>query len=565
MKDPTQEGKEKMNEIMADMEKKNKEKYNNTLLIVKCLNDLEKLLVKKEELYSPLILTEKDQYNSFNLVKIQVDYYWQKVKKGSKINHSKEIFLETFESLFLGKSNFNYDRIQEKITFFDMCLQTSPSDAKEKYIDKVSKNKKDWSAIIECLCSSSFQQIGLLFCGLLDFSSEKIILFRFLVNYCKIHFKLTVDLNTQEINKVEDKAISGFFDNLLSNEQNDYIKIVINDGNLDIKNQSPDELILSFNEEGEEEDPDLSGKNSVERIIKDVKDRIKTKKSKTRKKRKNAKVMIDDKNKDKKKEENKEEEKKQEFKKNSNSNNPQKPDKNEIPPITSDEEKKKAIKEEAGNVNKKSLEERIRILEERNIEMEKRNTELEHAIYFLTNKNRNFKNKHNSLRKKVKDTETKLSRVEDTVNLIQARDAIKAFIDFFYFGLKFKELVCYEERIKKIIGRLNSKKSIKKIDTKLLSEINYLLNSCSGKLKLGNNYAHKFDITKDAFAKLFSEVDPDKNCPNIRIKFEKEKAYNIIFKLLDIRENFYFNKVKLNEEEKALYDDMPSKLDSTLY
>ena len=99
----------------------------------------------------------------------------------------------------------------------------------------------------------------------------------------------------------------------------------------------------------------------------------------------------------------------------------------------------------------------------------------------MTNKNRNLKNKHNTLRKKIKNTETKLSRVEDTVNLIQTRDAIKAFIDFFYFGLKFTELVSYEERINKIFGRLNSKQSIKKIDPILLSEINFLLDSCSGK------------------------------------------------------------------------------------
>lgn len=64
----------------------------------------------------------------------------------------------------------------------------------------------------------------------------------------------------------------------------------------------------------------------------------------------------------------------------------------------------------------------------------------------------------------MKENETKLSRIEDSVNLIQAREAIKEFIDFFYFGLKFIELVSYEERINTISRRLNSKQSIKKID-----------------------------------------------------------------------------------------------------
>ena len=578
MKGSTQESEEKVNEILSDMDKTKKKKYNDTLLIVKCLNELEKFLEKKKDLYSPLILTEKDIFNSFNLVKIQVDYYWQKVKKGNKINHYKEKYLETFELLFLGEEDFNYDRLSEKIAFFDIFQQAYPPDAEKKYIDKISEKKKEWAKIINLLFNS-FHQFGLLFCGWLDFSVEKTRLFQFLVNYSRIYYKINVDLNIQEINKVEDRKIAEFFNDLISNDYNDYIKIVINKNNLEIKDQSPDELMISFQKENEEEDPDLSGKNAVKRIIKDVKDKIKTKKSKARKKRKNEKDKIGAKNNDKKKEEIKEEEKKQENEINSNSNNPipnesyiQPPDKNEIKTISSDEEKKKAIQEEMVIANNKSLEERIGKLEEknkemekRNKEMEKRNTEMEHSIFFMTNKNKNLKNKHNTLKKKVKETEIKLSRVEDTVNLIQARDAIKAFIDFFYFGLKFTELISYEERVNKILVRLKSKQSIKKIDPTLLSEINFLLDSCSGKLKLGNDYAHKFDRTKDVFPKLFSEIDPNKNCKNIRNKLEKGSTYNIIFKLLDVRDNFHSNKAKLYEEEKALYDAMPQSLDSALY
>ena len=206
------------------------------------------------------------------------------------------------------------------------------------------------------------------------------------------------------------------------------------------------------------------------------------------------------------------------------------------------------------------MKKRTEEMKKRTEEMKKRTEEMKKAILYLTNKSKNLENKHNILRKKMKDTETKLSRVEDTVNLIQARDAIKAFIDFFYFGLKFTELVSYEERINKIFGRLNSKQSIKKMDPRLLSEINFLLESFSEKLKLGNDYTNKIDRT-NAFAKLISEIDPNKNCPNIIIKLKKGSAYNIIFKLLDIRDKFHFNQDKLYEEEKALYDDMPPKLD----
>lgn len=82
---------------------------------------------------------------------------------------------------------------------------------------------------------------------------------------------------------------------------------------------------------------------------------------------------------------------------------------------------------------------------------------------------------------------------------------------------------------------------------------------------MGNYYAYKFERTKESFAKLISEIDPNKKCPNIRIKLEKGNANNIIFKLLYIRDTLHLNKDKLHEEEKALYDAMPPKLDSTLY
>jgi hypothetical protein len=94
---------------------------------------------------------------------------------------------------------------------------------------------------------------------------------------------------------------------------------------------------------------------------------------------------------------------------------------------------------------------------------------MEQTIFFLTNKNRNLKNKHNTLRKKNKKHWNKIIKSWRYSKFNISKRAIKAFIDFFYFGLKFTELVSYEERINKFLGRLNSKQNIKKIDPILLS------------------------------------------------------------------------------------------------
>ena len=196
--------------------------------------------------------------------------------------------------------------------------------------------------------------------------------------------------------------------------------------------------------------------------------------------------------------------------------------------------------------------------------MEKRNKDMAEANHHLIKKNKKTKWKYNILDKELSNTKFKLSRVEDKVNLIQSRDAIKAFIDFFYQGLNCSEPISNEERVKLIVKKLNNKQNIGKIDSSLLSMINNLLHNCDEKLKLGNDFSHKLDKTEDVLNQIFKIIDPNNAFDKVKDKLIKVKAHDIISKLINVRESSYFNKSKLFEEEKAIYKSMPKQLNSML-
>ena len=61
---------------------------------------------------------------------------------------------------------------------------------------------------------------------------------------------------------------------------------------MEIKDQTPDEVIISFQKEEEDEDPDLSGKNVLKRIIKVVKDKIKKKAKAGKKKMQKIRLVL---------------------------------------------------------------------------------------------------------------------------------------------------------------------------------------------------------------------------------------------------------------------------------
>ena len=61
---------------------------------------------------------------------------------------------------------------------------------------------------------------------------------------------------------------------------------------MEIKDQTPDEVIISFQKEEEDEDPDLSGKNVLKRTIKAVKDKIKKKAKAGKKKMQKIRLVL---------------------------------------------------------------------------------------------------------------------------------------------------------------------------------------------------------------------------------------------------------------------------------
>lgn len=221
------------------------------------------------------------------------------------------------------------------------------------------------------------------------------------------------------------------------------------------------------------------------------------------------------------------------------------------------EKKIEKLQNENKEINKKYKE-----IKNENKEIRNQNKVLENKIMTMSesNKMKSIKNQN-----KLEKIETKLSIVESDLNLIKTRDALKVFIDFFYRGFNFHEQLSYEERVEKIYKIINSFKSLKANDTNLLKMIKKLLKNSIIKLKLGNCYAHSLDLTKSALLQIFNIIDPKEECKEIVLRLNGIQADAIIMGIIESRENYYYNKVKLEQEEKVWFEKLTDEKFNSIF
>jgi hypothetical protein len=159
------------------------------------------------------------------------------------------------------------------------------------------------------------------------------------------------------------------------------------------------------------------------------------------------------------------------------------------------------------------------------------------------------------MKKKLHEVEDQLDRVKTDLNLIKSRGAIKIFIDFFYKGMDFKDKPKYPIKVKRLLAKLNNYYKNEN-DTEIVTMVKNLLKNSAIKLRLGNIEAHNLDKTKPLFAQLFRIIDPDGNYVKVERRLNYIKADNIIKNILEVREDYYFNKAKKEEKEKAVSSEI---------
>ena len=553
------------------LEKELNDEYEKNQKIANCLNDLEKYIKQENDLVCPLQLALSNKYIVYDLMKIKIQYLNEYMEDDNSI---KPFCLKAFESLFIKDEGLNYEELDNKITAFKKILgglNFDPSKIKEQkeYIDNISKKRKEWIRVIETL-SLRHKFMAFIFCVILNFTKNKETIAGFLIDFLKlIYDNFTVNFKLEELKEIEEKKISESLGPLLLGNHANYFRIIIENKNVVIKLYSIEETEKAINEcECQSEDNTPKDKDKALLQEQDLEEEEKEEENSY-----NSEVNSEPIN---------------EIADNQNKNEETQKEiiEKEIPGIQSSEDSQKTnqineirIKESNSNEFKwmiQNLEKKIEKLQNENKEINKKYKEIKNENKEIRNQNKVLENKIMTMsesnkmksiknQNKLEKIETKLSIVESDLNLIKTRDALKVFIDFFYRGFNFHEQLSYEERVEKIYKIINSFKSLKANDTNLLKMIKKLLKNSIIKLKLDNCYAHSLDLTKSALLQIFNIIDPKEECKEIVLRLNGIQADAIIMGIIESRENYYYNKVKLEQEEKVWFEKLTDEKFNSIF
>ena len=553
------------------LEKELNDEYEKNQKIANCLNDLEKYIKQENDLVCPLQLALSNKYIAYDLMKIKIQYLNEYMEDDNSI---KPFCLKAFESLFIKDEGLNYEELDNKITAFKKILgglNFDPSKIKEQkeYIDNISKKRKEWIRVIETL-SLRHKFMAFIFCVILNFTKNKETIAGFLIDFLKlIYDNFTVNFKLEELKEIEEKKISESLGPLLLGNHANYFRIIIENKNVVIKLYSIEETEKAINEcECQSEDNTPKDKDKALLQEQDLEEEEEEEENSY-----NSEVNSEPIN---------------EIADNQNKNEETQKEiiEKEIPGIQSSEDSQKTnqineirIKESNSNEFKwmiQNLEKKIEKLQNENKEINKKYKEIKNENKEIRNQNKVLENKIMTMsesnkmksiknQNKLEKIETKLSIVESDLNLIKTRDALKVFIDFFYRGFNFHEQLSYEERVEKIYKIINSFKSLKANDTNPLKMIKKLLKNSIIKLKLGNCYAHSLDLTKSALLQIFNIIDPKKECKEIVLRLNDIQADAIIMGIIKSRMNYYYNKVKLEQEEKVWFEKLTDEKFNSIF
>ena len=516
------------------------EKYKK---IIDCLNDFEKII--NEDFCCTLTIDKRDKFVVFILAKKKIEY----IKDALLNPNSLEAFgLKVFELLFMGDNNFDYAQLDKKINLFQIILQTLMDEPMEDqeliYMKEVINKKKDWKGLIEMI-NKHFGFVAFIFSVFLDFAKSNRQIIEFLLDFLRLMHKYDFKVNF-DVNNINDFNEANAAEDFLKlfNDKTEFFYLNYENRHIVKKLLAPDETMEALNE--------LPDDGSIPQ--------------KKKKKNKNKKAQ--------KKNEEKTEDKKNdgEYDSVSKINNIdeeaelEKEDKKEDDQYKIEMKEIKTNKEDDIWIRLNAMEEEIKRLNSENEKLKKENLvsklnaqkmkkEMDANSQKMQKEIDAGKLNSQKMKKKLHEVEDQLDRVKTDLNLIKSRGAIKIFIDFFYKGMDFKDKPKYPIKVKRLLAKLNNYYKNEN-DTEIVTMVKNLLKNSAIKLRLGNIEAHNLDKTKPLFAQLFRIIDPDGNYVKVERRLNYIKADNIIKNILEVREDYYFNKAKKEEKEKAVSSEI---------
>jgi len=551
---------EESSDLDDKIEKEFKEEYQYNVKIAECLNQFENIVEPNPEFHFLFNFSEKDRYIVYDLIQLKIKYLKDNLEKPTSL----QVFcLNLFEFLFLKNNEISYEEINNKIYYFKIILcRLSGKNVKDKenaIIDELSKDNVLWSNVVEILRKKD-ENLCLIFCTFLNFSKTNEPLIKFLFDILKKYYDFKIHFEIKDLLAIDDFEVSNIFNDLLSTKVTNYFDLYIKNGNIEKRLMSPDDTLKAlFGNENEKSNKDQPKKNEK------ANDGTKKRQKETKKKEDNIQKSSNEKDPNN-----------QEIKKNDEEKQKNKMQKNKL--ACDNNKALLNLKDNASIQSQRKTEnEIIQNLNEKVNSLETRNKELENKIGEIKNKNKQLEEISDSMSKSIEKYQStnrtlkmklrknqneifslkaELSKVQGELDLIKARGALKAFIDFFYKGLKFKYLAKYERKVEYILDKIGDLKKDNENDRTIIYMITKLLGNTMKKLNLGNTSAHDLDLSDSVIEKIFKIIDPNGECTKVLERLNEANVNSFIINLIWVRKMYYYNKNMLEEKENNIYEKL---------
>ena len=482
-----------------------------------------------------------------------------------------------YELLFVGKNDFNYDKFDMKCKTFklilDILLRKSDLKSELEYMGEVKNEKKVWESLID-LMIEKMQASAVLFCAFLEYYETKEQIIAFLLDMLQGINDYTIKINfkLQNLDEKEENIAQDFF--AIYNDEIEYFQIDYKDNHIvktplgeeeiikaqeeEIGNQfwngKISDLIQEIPQENIGVDYDDKKKDEGKGIAKNIELDIKGEEEK-------AKISDGEKNIKNKLEQGV-------FRANETEMTENMVSSNDIN-MADNKESNKEIQELKGIITKMSN--AISKLMDENKKQHQDISKMGKEISYLKKENRiqsnlllkskEIRNKDKAVyRQAIRELNEKITNVQDDLNLIKARDAIKSFIDYFYKGFGLNGDFDYRDKASSIATQLNFFNDYKKYDIELINTLRILLIEGGKKIYEGNDLAHNIAISSDLLLRLFKTINSSLECDKLISKLSPIKGDTIIMNSIKNRKDNYNNKQKLEEREKIIYSSL-NKMD----
>jgi hypothetical protein len=224
-------------------------------------------------------------------------------------------------------------------------------------------------------------------------------------------------------------------------------------------------------------------------------------------------------------------------------------------------ENPKKIKEDNDNSQEEtSLKDIINHLLEENEKSRTEISSLKKEISSLKTEIIKNKNKHGKYKRIIKNMKsnfeeinTKSTKLDNELKLIQLRDSFKNIIDLFSKAFDISQDDSY---INKLIMIKIKIKQQKKFDVVKKEELCNFFEKIYFNLQFSNKNAHTIDLQKPILKQIFAYIDKKEKFHNLMIDLEKGKLNDLLRQLAVNRNENFNNKSSFIEEEEKIIDSV---------